>query len=256
LREEVDAPGFDELLARRQAYDPLAYILGEWEFFALRFKVRAPLLVPRPETEHLVEAALEFLSGRRPGVPGPRNGGRVLDLCTGTGCVAVALAVNAPRFQYTATDLRPEALSTAAENARLHGVDLALHLGDLYGALPKPETSRRFAAVVSNPPYVAEAEYAGLSPVIRRHEDPGALLAGIDGLDCIRRIVAGAPVRLAPGGLLALETGETQTDAVSMLLRAAGFHDIRTDRDLAGHPRIVSGILAGAGKERGDETRH
>lgn len=244
LREAVDAPGFEQLVARRQACEPVAYILGEWEFFSLRFKVRAPLLVPRPETEHLVEAALEFLTGRRPGAQAPRQGGRVLDLCTGTGCVAVALAVTAPGFHYTATDLRPEAMSTAAENTGLHGVRVQLLQGDLYAALEPPDAAGRFAAIVSNPPYVAEAEYAGLSPIIRRHEDPAALLAGPDGLDSIRRIVAGAPGYLECGGLLALETGETQTEAVCTLMRAVGFTKLRVDRDLGGHPRIVSGVLA------------
>jgi release factor glutamine methyltransferase len=228
LRDAAEAPGLEALLQRRLDHEPVAYILGTWEFYALDFACRAPLLVPRPETEHLVEAALAHLKEQ----PGP-----VLDLCTGTGCVAISIACHAPAAAWHATDRNPAAIALARENAEHHGIDLALHQGDLFAALPAGLPP--FAAVVANPPYVEDAAWPTLSPVITRHEDPGALLAGPDGLDCIRRIVAEAPAHLAPGGLLALEMGEAQWPAVRALLEQAGFHGIGVLHDLAGIPRVA-----------------
>lgn len=228
LRDPGEAPAYEGLLQRRLDHEPIAYILGAWEFYSLGFLCRPPLLVPRPETEHLVETALAHLEI----VPGP-----VLDFCTGTGCVAISIARNAAGQPIHATDIHPTAIAVAGENARRHGIDLALYQGDLFDALP-PDLPP-FAAIVSNPPYVEDGAWSTLSPVITRHEDPGALLAGVDGLDCIRRIIAGAPGRLRPGGLLALEMGERQWPAVSGLLAEAGFREIGVVHDLAGIPRIA-----------------
>jgi len=221
----------EPLVARRLNHEPIAYILGVWEFFSLEFAVRAPVLVPRPETEHLVEAALRHMAG------GPA---RVLDLCTGSGCVAVSLAKNAPGATVTAVDIAQHAAALARENAQRHAATVEVYVGDLFDALP-PD-SAPFDVIVSNPPYVAAGAWPTLSPVITRHEDPGALLAGDDGLDLIRRIVDTAPRHLRPGGLLALEMGEEQAAAVGGLLAAAGFVDIRVHRDLAGHDRIATGL--------------
>ena len=232
LRETRDVSGFKTLIERRLAYEPIAYILGEWEFFSLSFWCRTPVLVPRPETEHLVEVALEHLVK----TTGPPT---VLDLCTGTGCAAIAIAKNAPHAQVTATDLSTDALALTRENATRHGVTIDLFQGDLFSALPT-ETPP-FDLIVANPPYVEENDWPELSPVIRIHEDPRALLAGPDGLDAIRRIITDAPAWLKPGGMLALETGERQSETVMTLYKGAGFGGIATRNDLAGIPRIIHG---------------
>lgn len=221
----------EEFLARRANHEPIAYILGEWEFYSLTFKVHAPMLVPRPETEHLVEAALEHL-GQRPG--------RVLDLCTGTGCVALAIAHNAPRAKVEATDINPDAVQLAEENAEALGLMLTTREGDLFAALPNDTAP--FDVIVSNPPYVPDDDWATLSPVITRHEDPRALLGGDDGLDLVRRIIHAAPAHLHTGGLLALEIGEGQAGAVVELMQNAGFREARTRKDLQGIDRIVQGL--------------
>lgn len=230
LEEHFDAGTLEPLVKRRLAHEPSPYILGSWEFYSLEFIVRPPLLVPRPETEHLVEIALPCIADRV---------GRVLDLCTGTGCVALALARNSQPAVVWATDINETAIQVAAENAVRHDVDLKLAQGDLYDALPADASP--FDVIVSNPPYVEEGEWEGLSSDIRDYEDPDALLAGADGLTCIRRIVEDAPSWLASGGLLALEIGESQRRSVSNLLTARGFESVTVTRDLAGHDRIVHG---------------
>jgi release factor glutamine methyltransferase len=241
LCERCSAPGFPTLIERRLNHEPLAYILGEWEFFSLAFKVVPPLLVPRPETEHLVEAVVGFLGEER-GRKGRKElkgrKGRVLELGTGTGCVAIAVAKNLGRVEVVATDLNPLALETAAENARRHAVEdrIQFRQGDLFDAL-QPEDS--FDVVCSNPPYIEEGAWGALSPVIRLHEDPRALLAGKDGLDVIRALVAGACKRLRDGGLLAFEIGEGQAGAVRGMLEERGYAQIGFVKDLAGIDRIA-----------------
>ncbi|HPO16769.1 MAG TPA: peptide chain release factor N(5)-glutamine methyltransferase [Candidatus Hydrogenedentes bacterium] len=234
LRDEMLVSDFEPLLTRRLNHEPIAYITGHWEFFSLEFLVRPPVLVPRPETEHLVETALKFLSH------GTTETSTVLDIGTGTGCVAVAIAKNAVKAHVTAIDIRPEALELARENARKHAVEIDFYEGDLFEAFRGiPKT---FDVIVSNPPYVEEGEWERLSPVIRKHEDPGALLAGPDGLTVIRRIVSASSEYLHAGGLIALEIGERQSPAVAALMADAGFADIRFVRDLAGIDRIARGI--------------
>lgn len=228
---ECEDDSLEPLLLRRLDAEPIAYILGSWEFFSIPLGVRAPLLVPRPETEHLVEVALEHI-GKKPA--------RVLDLCTGTGCVAIALGKNADTPVLWATDCHPVAVAVAGENAAHHEIPLSIVQGDLFAPLPR--SSAPFDVIVSNPPYVAQGDWEGLARDIRDYEDPGALLAGADGLDCVRRIVQEGPDWLSPGGLLALEIGEEQGAAVRALLARRGFSDIRVTRDLAGHDRIVSGL--------------
>jgi release factor glutamine methyltransferase len=240
LRERAEAPAFDEMLERRMASEPIAYVLREWEFFSLRLEVRPPLLVPRPETEHLVEAVLDFV-GKEPSDVGAElfRTYQVLEIGTGTGCVAVAIAHNAPNAMIVATDTNPVALETAGENARRHGVAdrVTLRLGDLFDAIER--TDAPFDVVCSNPPYVEEGEWKTLPPVIRLYEDPAALVAGPDGLDVIRRIVREAPSFLKPDGMLAFEIGAGQRDAVEHLLEERGYHAIHFRPDLAGIPRIA-----------------
>lgn len=230
LAERTDARGFDAMLERRLTYEPLAYILGEWEFYSLGFKVVAPLLVPRPETEHLVEAVLEHVRGAP---------ARVLDCGTGTGCVAVAIAYHAPGSYVVATDVNPLAVEVAVENAARHGVAerVGLRVGDLFGALS--QNGALFDVVCSNPPYVEEGAWPELSPVIRMHEDPAALLAGADGLDVIRRVVQEAARFLRPGGLLAFEIGESHHARVAEMLGRHGYENVRFRRDLAGIERVA-----------------
>jgi len=233
LHERAQAPEFDDLLGRRLYYEPLAYILGDWEFYSLSIKVSRPLLVPRPETEHLVEAVLDHVQGAR---------ARVLDCGTGTGCIAVAVARNASRARVVATDRNPLALEVASENAARHGVAerIEFRAGDLFGALSEGDAP--FDVVCANPPYVEEGAWPQLSPTIRMHEDPAALLAGPDGLDVIRRLVGEAQGFLRPGGLLALEIGEKQHGSVGDMLREHGYEDVRFHRDLAGINRIACGV--------------
>lgn len=231
LRECVEAPGFDALLERRLAFEPLAYILGRWEFFSLDFLVKPPLLVPRPETEHLVEAVLAHVGVR----------GTVLEIGTGTGCVAVSVAWNVAHVSVVATDINPLALEVAGANAGRHGVSARVELRE--GSLFEPiGTGEQFDVICSNPPYVEDGDWPNLPAVIRLHEDPRALLGGADGLDMVRAIAAGAGVHLRSGGLLAMEIGMGQHEAAAGVLEGLGFGDVRFIRDLAGIERIVCGL--------------
>lgn len=231
LRTCAEVPDFSGLVERRKRHEPVAYILGEWEFFSLPMHVQAPILVPRPETEHLVEAVLEEV-GERPA--------RVLDLCTGSGCVAVAIAHAAPACRVVATDVNPHAVDLARRNAERNGVTthLSFHVGDLYDALPVEEPP--FDVICANPPYVEDSAWDTLAEDIRAFEDPQALLAGSDGLDVIRRLARDAQRHLRPGGLLAFELGMGQDDAARAILKDYAYRDIRSRPDLAGIPRIVT----------------
>jgi release factor glutamine methyltransferase len=229
---------FQALEARRLAGEPVAQLVGAREFFGLDFEVTPDVLIPRPETELLVEtalAALEQHGGARP---------RVLDLGTGTGAIAIAIASVRPDAQMWAVDRSPEALAVAARNAtRLldparHGGPLQLTRSDWYDAL---DPALRFDVIVSNPPYIASGD-PHLSEGDLRFEPRGALTDEADGLSAIRVIVAGAPARFGErGGVLWLEHGYDQAAAVRALLEAAGFAEVRSARDLAGIERISGG---------------
>lgn len=218
---------FDVLVARRAQGEPVAYLLGEAEFYSLEFRVTPDVLIPRPETELLVDIALEKMVGRAC---------RVLDLGTGSGCVAVTLAKHLPQAQVTAVDVSPAALEVARSNAARHGAALRLVQGDWFSAL----NDERFDLIVSNPPYVAERD-EHLAQGDLRFEPRHALASGHDGLDAIRRIVAVAPRHLEPGGWLFFEHGYDQAAAVEALLAQAGFVQIEHRADLAGIPRVAGG---------------
>ncbi len=230
----AELAAFRELVRRRAEGEPVAYLTGVKEFHGRRFRVDARVLVPRPETELLLEAALPALT----------EGGAALDLCTGSGALAVTLALERPGARVTATDLSAEALEVAAANAAALGAKVVLLQGDLFGALPSPPP--RFDVIVANPPYVPSGEWDGLPREVRR-EPRLALDGGSDGLRLLSRIAAEAPRFLVPGGLLVAEMHESHLEALPRLCREAGFASAEARRDLAGLPRLVVARLAGAG---------
>ncbi|WP_257458176.1 peptide chain release factor N(5)-glutamine methyltransferase [Archangium lipolyticum] len=229
--EKTELTTFRALIERRMAGEPTQYLTGVREFYNRPFKVDPRVLIPRPETELLVEAALHRLPKDAPGT--------ALDVCTGSGCLAISLAAERPQATVLATDLSPDACALARENAQALGVAerVTVLQGDLYAPLP-PDA--RFEVVVSNPPYIATGEIAGLSPEVRR-EPRMALDGGPDGLVLIRKVIQGARRVLKPGGLLAMEIGETQGDAVKALLQAAGYDDARVEKDLERRDRLAFG---------------
>ena len=228
------------LVKRRRSFEPIAYLRGEREFYGHRFRVDARVLVPRPDTETLVDVALERLRGRD-------LGARVVDLCTGSGCVAVSLKLERKTIAVDATDLSADALVVARDNAQRLGAvwNVRFAHGDLFAPLldraGKP--ARKYDLVVGNPPYVASAEIPTLMADVRDHEPRLALDGGADGLDLVRRIVDEAPRWLREGGALALEVGAGQAPQVIALLTARGFGDVRANRDYGGHERVVSGVF-------------
>ena len=213
-------------MAQRADGVPLAYLVGEREFHGLRLAVGPEVLVPRPDTELLVDWALEQMAGRvRP---------QVLDLGTGSGAIAVAIAHARPDARVTATDIDDRALTVARGNARAHGVTIDWRQGSWWDAVP----TGRFALVVSNPPYIA-GDDPHLAALI--HEPALALTPGGDGLGALRAIITGAGPHVEPGGMVLLEHGHDQAAAVRQLLLAASFVDVDTRRDLAGHERCSGG---------------
>jgi len=212
----------------RAAGEPLPYITGQIEFFGLTFAVTPDVLIPRPETETLVEAALDWLKAH--------PAATAVDVGTGSGCIAVALAVHVPALRLYATDISRAALDVARTNAERHNVaDRITFLeADLLTPLPEP-----LHLIVSNPPYIAEGEWYAL-PLSVRQEPRRALLAGVDGLDAIRRLVQQARARLASGGLMLAEIGEWQGEAAQALAQAAfSKADVSILPDLAGKDRIL-----------------
>jgi len=219
---------FERAVERRAAGEPLAYILGRREFWSLELEVNPAVLVPRPETELIVERALALWDS------GPAE---VCDLGTGSGAIALALARERPLWTVTATDCSGEALRVAAANARaLRQENLRFQAGRWFD----PLRSQRFALVVSNPPYIRSDDPALDDPALR-HEPRGALTSGPTGLEDLARIAAGAPEHLVPGGWLVLEHGADQAAAVADLLVARGLRHVRCHRDLAGLPRVTEG---------------
>jgi release factor glutamine methyltransferase len=218
--------------ARRRAGEPVSHITGWREFYGLALRVTADVLIPRPETEHLVELALERLSSGAPA--------RVLELGTGCGAIAIALATERPGLGIVATDVSETALALARRNARDHGAEIAFVLSDWFDALG-PE---QFDLIVSNPPYVAAGD-AHLERGDLRFEPRLALVGGEDGLACIREIAARAQNRLRPGGSLLVEHGYDQRDRCVELLSALGYAAVADFNDLAGLPRACAGVWRG-----------
>jgi release factor glutamine methyltransferase len=229
---ESDRNRFKELVQRRVAGWPVAYLVGHRGFYSLDFEVSPAVLIPRPDTETLVLEALTFLK--------PLKGPTVLDLGTGSGCIAVTVSHEKKDASVTATDASPDALDVARRNARRNGVAerVTFLQGDLFAPLP---AGAAFDLVVSNPPYVAQHEFAGLQPEVRDHEPRGALDGGADGLAFYRRIAAGVGPFLKPGGRLLLEIGSTQDADVRAILGERPELEVGpTLKDMAGHARVIT----------------
>ena len=238
------AARFHTLAERRRAGEPLAYLLGQQEFYGRPFAVSPAVLIPRADTETLVETALEqllLLRQQRRAVPLS-----LLELGTGSGIIAITLALEAPDTEVHAVERSPDALAMAQQNAKALGANrIHWHAGSWWQALACP---RRFDLIVSNPPYIAANDHH-LQQGDLRFEPPQALAAGPDGLDDLRIIIGGAPAHLSPGGWLLLEHGYDQETPVQALLRDAGFAEVFTRRDLAGQPRVSGGRWLSDGRK-------
>ena len=270
------ATRFQALAERRRAGEPLAYLLGQQEFYGRPFAVSPAVLIPRADTETLVETALEQLARlRRQRHAVPLS---LLELGTGSGIIAITLALEAPDTEVHAVERSAEALVVAQQNAKTLGADrIHWHAGSWWQALACPTDgneatentataaqttspitarqghsteppARRFDLIVSNPPYIAANDHH-LQQGDLRFEPPQALAAGPDGLDDLRIIIGGAPAHLNPGGWLLLEHGYDQEAPVQALLRDAGFAEVFTRRDLAGQPRVSGGRWLGDGRK-------
>lgn len=224
------ASAYERLIARRAAREPFAYIVGTKEFWGLDFEVTPDVLIPRPETEFVVEALLNSL-------PSSDTALRVLDLCTGSGCVGIAIAHERPQWTVVAADISAKALAVVRRNAERHGVAdrVSTEQGDLFSSI-----TGRFDAIVANPPYVPGPDRASLQPEVGTFEPKVALFGGADGLEVIRRLIVGAAAHLGPGGLLLFEFGFNQDRAVAELIGAVPALTMEPFvHDLQGIPRVA-----------------
>ena len=221
------AQRYYDLLMERAGRTPLQHITGEQEFMGYRFKVTKDVLVPRFDTELLVEEAAKRAI----------LGAKILDLCTGSGIIGIALKKMCFGAEVTLTDVSDEALSVAAENAELNKADVKIIKSDMFGSLDPKE---KFTLIVSNPPYIPAEEIENLDPEVKDHDPRLALDGGEDGLDFYRIIASEAPKYLTAGGQVLLEIGHDQGETVPALLKAAGFRDIEVLKDLSGNDRVVA----------------
>jgi release factor glutamine methyltransferase len=230
---EGEESSFWQRVYRRADNEPIQYIIGTQEFYGLDFQVTSAVLIPRPETEHLVEAVLHAL---------PREESpQILDVGTGSGILAVTLAFNLPHAEIIAVDISAAAIAVARRNADVHNVAHRIHFveSDLFANV----SGGPFDAIVSNPPYVSETDREALHPQVRDHEPATALFAGETGLDIYRRLIPEAHNALKPNGLLALEMGQGQRDAIAALLNT--WHNVSFINDLQQIPRVVLARKAG-----------
>ena len=220
---------YEDSVARRLHYEPIQYITGEQEFYGLTLKVAPAVLIPRPETEHLVEAVLKLLPANKPL--------KIADIGTGSGAIAIALATHLPQAAITALDISPEALAIATTNAREHNLSNRIRFlqSDLLSAVE--HEAEAFDLIVSNPPYVSETHRDTLHPQVRDYEPATALFAGETGLDIYRRLIPQAYNALKPDGLLALEIGHDQQGAIASLLMT--WHNLSFVNDLQKIPRVA-----------------
>jgi release factor glutamine methyltransferase len=230
---DIDAENYSKLIERRASGTPLAYLTGRREFWSLEFLVGPGVLIPRPETELIVERVLE--------AP-PAEGGRVIDIGTGCGCLALALALSMPAVRMTATDVSARALIWARKNARRLGIDsVSFERGDLFEPLDRLGFEGACDLIVSNPPYIAETEWPTLAREIRGFEPKQALVGGASGLELIARLVAGAARFLRSGGRLMIEIGFGQARQVEQMFEGE-WDQVSRDADLAGIPRVITAV--------------
>lgn len=224
----AELDGVRALVQRRRKFEPIAYLVGYRDFYKHRFEVTPAVLIPRPDTETLVEVALE----RAP------DDARIVDLCTGSGCVAISVAAERREAQVAATDVSPEALEVARRNAERLEVRVDFREGDLFAGLRGP-----FDLVLANPPYLRPDEREELAPDVRDHEPGLALFAGSEGTEWHATIAEQAQAKLETDGILAMEVGFDQADAVEAILRDLGYESIGSHQDLGGVRRVVSARL-------------
>lgn len=217
---------YEIAVQKRAEHIPLQYIIGEQEFMGLRFKVNSNVLIPRQDTETLVEQVLKIV---KPGM-------KVLDLCTGSGCVLISVLKNAPELTGMGSDISKTALLVAKENAKLHEVDAEWVRSDLFDNI-----TETFDAIMANPPYIPTGEILSLMPEVRDFEPENALDGGADGLDFYRKIAGQVKDYLNPGGYVYMEIGYDQGEAVSELMCNAGFTEVEVIKDLARNDRVVKG---------------
>lgn len=217
---------YEIAVQKRAEHIPLQYIIGEQEFMGLRFKVNSNVLIPRQDTETLVEQVLKTV---KPGM-------KVLDLCTGSGCVLISVLKNAPELTGMGSDISKTALLVAKENAKLHEVDAEWVRSDLFDNI-----TETFDVIMANPPYIPTGEILSLMPEVRDFEPENALDGGADGLDFYRKIAGQVKDYLNPGGYVYMEIGYDQGEAVSELMRNAGFTEVEVIKDLARNDRVVKG---------------
>jgi len=231
--DKAELDGFRELVRRRRTGEPTAYLLGTREFYGTSLEVNSKVLIPRPDTEILVEVALERTKERA-------AAGNAIDLCTGSGCVAIAFALNRRGWAVTGVDVSAEAIEVASRNATRTGLSFGIDfkIGDLFAAL---EPAHQVELITANPPYIPSDVIPTLDVGVRAFEPHLALDGGTDGLVVIRRIVEQAPLWLVPGGVLALEVGYDQGPRALELVKARGFIDVALHRDYGKNDRVVCG---------------
>jgi release factor glutamine methyltransferase len=248
---EAEAQRFFDLIARRAAGEPTQHLTGKQEFWGLEFEVTPDVLIPRPETEHVIEVALERLALRelRAGRPQKSAGEslQIADIGTGCGCIAIALAKELPAANFLATDISPAALAVAQRNASRHAVADRIHFieSNLLDALRSPLATRHsplsFDLIASNPPYVGRREAPSLPREVRDHEPASALFGGEEGYELYANLITQSAKHLKPGGILVLELGHNSLAAVQPLLDTASWTNVGVTNDLAGIPRVIAG---------------
>lgn len=229
---EVDAQKYKDMIHRRQTGEPVAYIIGNWEFMGLPFRVSPAVLIPRPDTETLVEAVMEWAKAKQPHIEALD----ILDLCTGSGCIAISLACYLKGSRVEASDFSPEAIAVATENAKLNSASVGFWQGDLWEALP---AGRQYDVITSNPPYIDWKQLKELDTDVIDHEPRLALDGGEDGLIFYRRLAKRTCEFLKDGGRAFWEIGYDQGKTVAAIACGCGLRVIEVRKDLAGHDRVV-----------------
>ncbi len=236
------ADRFRELLARRMAGEPVAYIIGEWEFYGLTLDICRDVLIPRADTETLAELGIQLARGTA-------EGARVLDLCAGSGCVGLAVAENCPEANVVLADWSEDALRVCRQNIRRCGLTMRASAARVNALEPPPTLLRDFDLILCNPPYIPSGDIDSLDPSVRDYEPHMALDGGEDGLKFYRSIIGQWRPALSPGGKLVFEVGWNQAPDVELLLAKHGYGDIQTHQDAGGHWRVVQGTRMRAAQQ-------